>query len=375
MDSTQSTSFPKSLIKSFVVAHFYPVKVNEVYHETDTAVVIGFDIPDELKAAFAFTAGQYINLRTYINGEEVRRSYSLCSAPSEQRWRIAVKLLPDGIFSNYAFHCLKPGDSIELMPPMGKFFTPLHPEQQKKYVAFAAGSGITPILSIITATLQTETKSSFTLVYGNKSRADMLFKEALEALKNKYMDRFILIPVFSRERVESPLNEGRIDAPKCAVLAKQAIDLSASEFFICGPFEMITIVKDFLLQKGIAEQHIHFELFTALHAKPRTAAIVYQVNKSVSASIVTLQLDGRSFQFPLAANGMSILDAAQQQGADVPYACKGGVCSTCRAKLLKGKVNMEVNYALEPDEVAAGFILTCQSHPASDEVWVDYDAK
>ncbi|WP_298296313.1 1,2-phenylacetyl-CoA epoxidase subunit PaaE [Hydrotalea sp.] len=357
------------------MSHFYPVKVNEVYHETDSAVVIGFDIPNEWKSIFAYNAGQYINLRTWINGNEVRRTYSLCTPPSEQRWCIGVKLLPDGVFSNYAFRHLQPGDTIELMPPMGKFYTPLHAEQQKNYVAFAAGSGITPILAIITATLQTESKSNFTLVYGNKSRTDMMFKERLEALKNKYMERFVLIPVFSRERVEAPLNEGRIDAEKCAVLTRQLVDLSADELFICGPSEMITAVKDFLVQKGISEQHIHFELFTALNAKPRTATAINPVIANNTESKITIQLDGHRFYFPLAANGMSILDAARQQGADVPYACKAGVCSTCRAKLIKGKVNMEVNYALEPDEVAAGFILTCQSHPASDGVWVDYDVK
>jgi ring-1,2-phenylacetyl-CoA epoxidase subunit PaaE len=356
------------------VAHFYPVKVKEVYRETETAVVICLEIPDSLKQIFSFKAGQYITLRTVIQGEEVRRTYSLCSAPSEQQWCIGVKLLPDGVFSNYAFHHLQPGHTIEVMPPMGKFYTPLKPEHHKKYVAFAAGSGITPILSIIKETLHTEPHSSFTLVYGNKSRAHMLFKEPLEALKNKYINRFMLIPIFSRERVETPLYEGRIDEAKCTVLTKQLLDLSANEFFICGPSEMITVVRDFLAQNGIAQKQIHFELFTALHATPRTS-ITNSAEVRSADSKITIQLDGHSFHFPLGANGINILDAARQQGADVPYACKAGVCATCKAKLIKGKVNMDANYALEPEEVANGFILTCQSHPASDEVWIDYDVK
>lgn len=356
------------------MAQFYPLQVNEVYHDTDSAVVIGFDVPNELRNEFAYHAGQYINIRTWINGEEVRRTYSLCSAPKEQRWRIGVKVLPDGVFSNYAFHQLKPGDTLDVMPPMGKFFSPLNPQQKKHYIAFAAGSGITPILAIITETLYIEPASTFTLVYGNKTKADMMFKEELEALKNCYMQRFMLIPLFSREKVEMPLNEGRINAAKCAAFSKQVVPLNADEYFICGPSDMITEVKDFLLEQQIPESHIHFELFTSINAQPRTVATQVATFATDNHAII-LQLDGHVFHFSMSGNGASILDAALQQGINAPYACKGGVCSTCRAKLLKGKVNMDANFALEPDEVEAGFILTCQSHPVSDEVSVDYDVK
>jgi ring-1,2-phenylacetyl-CoA epoxidase subunit PaaE len=356
------------------VAQFYPLQVNEVYHDTDSAVVIGFDVPNELRNLFTYNAGQYINIRTWINGEEIRRTYSLCSAPNEQRWRIGVKVLPDGVFSNYALNHLKPGATLDVMPPMGRFFSPLNPQQKKHYIAFAAGSGITPILAIIKETLYIEPTSTFTLVYGNKTKADMMFKEELEALKNCNMQRFILIPLFSREKVEIPLNEGRINASKCTVLSKQVLPLNADEYFICGPSDMITEVKDFLLKQQIPESHIHFELFTSINAKPRTTTTKVSTSAIVNHTI-TLQLDGHVFHFPLNGNDTSILDAAMQLGINVPYACKGGVCSTCRAKLLKGKVNMDANFALEPDEVEAGFILTCQSHPVSDEVIVDYDVK
>jgi ring-1,2-phenylacetyl-CoA epoxidase subunit PaaE len=354
--------------------HFEKVLIKEVRRETDDCVSILLDVPEELKEKFAYLPGQHITLRTSINDEDVRRSYSLCSSPLNNEWRIAVKKVDGGIFSAFANHSLQAGDPIELMPPMGHFVLQ-HNNDAKNYVCFAAGSGITPVLSIIKTGLFNQPHSRFTLIYGNRTRPSIIFKEEIEALKNKFIDRFQLIHILSREHTESPLNEGRIDAKKCEQLFTHVISLQADEFFICGPEAMIFSIKEWLVNKGIAEKKIHFELFnttTSSAAKKQTQYVAVAGGKVAD---VTVQLDGRSFNFKLPFNGISILDAALQQGADLPYACKGGVCTTCKAKLLKGKVDMDVNYGLEADEVADGFILTCQSHPRSENIKVDFDVK
>jgi len=262
------------------------------------------------------------------------------------------------------------------MPPIGKFFTPLLPEQKKNYVGFAAGSGITPLLSIIKTTLQTEQESTFTLVYGNRNRHSIIFRETLEALKNKYMDRFRLIHILSRETTDTPLNSGRIDTDKCLVLCDKAIDLQQTdEFFLCGPEEMIFAVKNVLEQQHVPTQKIHFELFTTAGQQHKKNHQQEEDIDKGPKSKITVTLDGISFDFELSQKGDAILDAALKHGADLPYACKGGVCCTCRAKLIEGEVDMEVNYGLEPDEIEQGFILTCQSHPKSEKVVVDFDVK
>lgn len=355
--------------------HFEKATVKEIRQETPDCVSVSFDIPPALQPAFQYRQGQYLTLRTYINGEEQRRSYSLCSSPLDHEWRIAVKKMPGGLFSNYVHNKLKPGDELELMPPMGKFYSPLNPEQQKNYVGIAAGSGITPIISIIKTVLRTELHSNFTLVYGNRNRHSIIFREELEALKNQFMDRFRLIHILSREITDAALNTGRIDAAKCDTLFTQMIDIHSDEFFICGPEDMIFCVKNYLLGKKVDGKKIHIELFTTEKATrnnhhPQTAAAADE-----PASNISLKLDGVSFDFNLAYDGESILDAGLHHGADLPYSCKSGVCCTCRAKLVSGTVDMEINYGLEPEEVAAGYILTCQSHPTSENVVVDFDAK
>jgi ring-1,2-phenylacetyl-CoA epoxidase subunit PaaE len=357
-------------------AHFHPLTVKEVRRETPDCVSIAFDIPNHLKESFQYKQGQNLTLRTFINGEEARRSYSICSCPLDNELRIAVKKVEGGVFSAYATEKLEKGDTIEVMPPIGKFFTDLDASHKKSYVAFAAGSGITPILSIIKTTLLTEPNSEFTLVYGNRNRHTIIFKEELEALKNRFINRFRVIHVLSREQMDAPINSGRIDAQKCDMLFKNVIDAQATdEFFLCGPEEMIFTVKDFLEKKEVDKKKVHFELFT-------TANIINHVDvhkkvseKSEVKSRITVKLDGAAFDFDLGFNGESILDAALKQGADLPFACKGGVCCTCRAKLLEGEVDMDVNYGLEPDEVEQGFILTCQSHPKTEKVVVDFDVK
>lgn len=359
--------------------HFHPLTIKEVRPETDDCVSLSFDVPEELKHTFRFSQGQSLTMRAKLNGEEVRRTYSLCSSPLDNEWRVAIKKVDGGLFSSYANTKLKKGDVLEVMPPVGKFNTPLNPAQQKHYVAIAAGSGITPILSIINTTLRTEPRSQFTLIYGNRTRASIIFKEELEALKNKFIDRFTIHHVLSREQPDAPVYYGRIDEPKCELLFTRLVDIGkADEFFLCGPEEMIFCVKKFLESKGIGKHHIHFELFTIPGENSSVSRQPSRGRQPASegpSSSITVKLDGVMFDFQLPAQGQSILDAALAQGADLPYACKGGVCCTCRAKLVEGQVNMEVNYGLEQDEIDQGFILTCQAHPITPKVVVDFDAR
>lgn len=357
--------------------HFHPLTVASVHRETDDCVSIAFSIPEHLKEVFAFAPGQSLTIRTTLNGQELRRNYSICSSPQEGVLRVAVKKVAGGQFSTWVNEALKPGDVLEVMPPVGKFNTPLHPEQTKNYVAFAAGSGITPILSLIKATLYTEPGSTFTLVYGNRSSASIIFREELQAIKDRYLHRFRIYHILSREVMDSPLNSGRINRDKTLFLLDKLIDVNNShEFFLCGPEEIIFAVRDVLLEKGVAPRHIHFELFTTPgQRKPSEIRNLTSEITTGTQSQIQVKLDGRSFQFALAYSGQSILDAALAQGADLPYACKGGVCCTCKARLVEGQVKMDAHWGLEQEEIDAGFILTCQSHPVSETVVVDFDGK
>ena len=357
--------------------HFHPLTVKKVQPETEDCVSIEFDVPDNLQDIFAFKQGQSLTIRKELNGEEVRRNYSICSSPLEGILKVAVKKVEGGLFSTYANEKLQKGEVLEVMPPVGKFHTTLDPVHKKNYVAFAAGSGITPMLSIIKTTLMTEPKSSFTLVYGNRTKNSIIFKEELEALKDKFMHRFRVYHVLSREITDAVINTGRIDAAKCELYFDKLIDLKKSdEFFLCGPEEMIFCVRDSLINKGFPKENIHFELFTIPGQKK---SVVDTESRPVTdegpKAKVSVKLDGIAFDFDLPYGGQSILDAALRQGADLPYACKGGVCCTCKAKLLEGEVKMDVNWGLEQDEIDAGYILTCQAHPTSGKVIVDFDAK
>lgn len=356
--------------------HFHSLRIKEVKQETPECVSVVFEVPENLKTDFQFKQGQSLTMRTSINGEEVRRTYSICTSPLDNEWRVAIKKVEKGLFSTFANEVLKKGDILEVMPPIGKFYTDLKKTNRKKYVAFVAGSGITPVLSLIKTTLATEPESSFTLVYGNRNRSSIIFFEELEGLKNKYMQRFNLVHVLSREQTDTPVNSGRIDIEKLNELTPIINYTGADEFFLCGPEEMIFCVKDFLEKKGINKKKIHFELFTTpgqTVIKP-SLTTHHSAQTTEPVSKVSIKLDGRSFDFDLAFNSnTSILDAALQQGADLPFACKGGVCCTCKAKLLEGKVNMDVHWGLEDEEIEQNYILTCQSHPVTEKVIIDFD--
>lgn len=357
--------------------HFHPLRVKKIEKETDDCVSIEFDVPAELQEVFRFKQGQTLTIKKTINGEELRRNYSICASPFDNKLRVAVKKVEGGLFSAFANDELKAGDVLDVLPPTGKFYTELNPLQKKAYLAFAAGSGITPVLSIIKTTLLTEPKSSFTLVYGNRNKTSIIFKEELEALKDRFLSRFRIYHVLSREKTDAELNSGRIDTAKLELLFGKVIDVkTCDDVFLCGPEEMIFCVRDFLLQKGFSAAQIHFELFTVPGQKqPATGNRQLAKDDGEAKAKIGVKVDGLLFDFDLAYESESILDAALKQGADLPYACKGGVCTTCKAKLVEGEVSMDVNWGLEPDEVAAGFVLTCQAHPKTETVVVDFDAK
>jgi ring-1,2-phenylacetyl-CoA epoxidase subunit PaaE len=356
--------------------NFHRLVVKEVRRETPECVSVSFQVPDESKDGFRYLPGQYITLKAIVDGEELRRSYSICSCPLDGELRIAVKEIPGGRFSGFVNRRLKAGDTIEAMTPLGRFCPPIGDGQAKKYMVFAAGSGITPISSIARTVLRTEPGSTFLLVYGNRSRSLIVFREEIEALKNLYMERFQVIHVLSRERTEADLNSGRIDRDKCLRIDAAIMPFSAvDEFFVCGPSGMIEAVSQCLADKDVPRQRVHIERF---HADGKPAAARPESKDATETSRkarVTVTLDGVESRFELDFNGPAILDAAMSNGLDVPFACKGGMCCTCRAKLEKGEVDMELNYALTPEEVAEGYILTCQSHPRTSEVQVNYDAR
>lgn len=363
-----------------MATHFHTLTIAAVQKETPECISVLFQVPEALRETYNFKQGQNITLKAILDGEEVRRSYSICSSPFENELKVAIKAVEAGKFSSWANLRLKKGDEVEVLPPTGRFFTPLNPAHTKHYLAFAAGSGITPILSIIKATLAIEPNSRFTLIYGNRNRASIIFKEQLEGLKNRYMNRFTLHHILSREKTDAPVNHGRIDAEKCRQLQKLVHYSQMDEIFICGPETMIFSVKEWLEATGIDKKKIHFELFTTpatgdTQKLTQTPASDLLPPTSGKSSRITVRLDGIAFDFDLAYNGQPILDAALQQGADLPFACKGGVCATCRAKLVEGEVEMDINYALEPEEIEQGYILTCQSHPRTNKVVVDFDAR
>ena len=353
--------------------HFHLLTIKDVRRETSDCVSISFTIPESLQTDFLFKQGQNITVRSIINGEEIRRSYSICSSPLEGELRVAVKRVYNGIFSSFAHRELRAGDQLEVLPPTGTFYTEVAATHRKKYIFFAAGSGITPVISIIKTILACEPQSTVILLYGNRHVASIIFKEALEGLKDTYITRLSIFYILSREKTEMDINYGRIDAAKCDAFGR-IIDFHAiDECFICGPEAMIFAVKNFLTGQGVAPQHIHFELFTT---PGNNAGIpLMSAPSSGEGADITVICDGRSFDFRLHSGGKTILDAALVAGADLPFACKGGVCTTCRAKILEGRVAMDVNYGLEPEEVQAGFILTCQSHPVSSKVVVSFDNK
>lgn len=355
--------------------HFHPLSVKAIKRQTPECVSVTFDIPEALQKDFAFTHGQNVTLKATVNGEALRRSYSICSAPHENELTVAVKKVADGKFSSYVNDQLQTGDVLEVLPPTGKFNTALHAANKKNYLAFAAGSGITPIISIIKTTLQTEPQSNFTLVFVNRNKAAIIFFEELEGLKNKYLQRFNFINLLTREKAEADIFSGRINTEKLEQLGRLIQYNQQDEFFVCGPEDMIFCIKDFLTARGIETRKIHFELFTTPGTGNKKINIAGNDAMQGASSNIQIQVDGRSIEFQMGFNNNSILDEALKHGADLPFACKGGVCCTCKAKLMEGKVEMEVNWGLEQEEIERGYILTCQSHPVTEKVVIDFDAR
>lgn len=355
------------------MSKFYPLSVANVRNETRDTIAVTFNVPADLADSFQYHQGQHLTLRALINEEDVRRSYSICSAVQDQQLRVAIKRTPGGLFSTWANDTLKPGAVIEVMPPMGHFNVPLAAENARNYVAFAAGSGITPIMSIIKTTLLTEPNSRFTLFYGNRASSSVIFKDELTDLKDMYMGRLQLAYVMSREQQDIDLFNGRITKEKTEQLLRHWVrveDLDVA--FICGPEDMMLGVSAALQEAGMPKQNIKIELFAASipkhQHKPRP-----QVSGAPHETEVTVILDGNHTTFTMDKDKESLLDAGLRAGIDMRYSCKGGVCSTCRCKLIDGKVDMDVNYALEDYEIARGFVLSCQSFPVTDKVVVDFD--
>jgi ring-1,2-phenylacetyl-CoA epoxidase subunit PaaE len=352
---------------------FHPLTVASIEPVTDDSVAITFEVPEDLREDYAFSHGQHLTVRTELAGDDVRRNYSICSPAGSGVLRVAVKRLPGGAFSEHALDVLRPGDVLDVMTPSGRFFTELDPAHRKHYVCVAAGSGITPVLSIVASVLAAEPRSSMTLLYGNRTHSSVMFLEELEDLKDTYPERFQLLHVLSREPQEVELFSGRLDADRMGrildgLLPPDTVD----EWFLCGPFEMVSDLRKLLVKEGVPKKQIHAEVFHVESGPPVRRAPVETAEGE--GAKVTITLDGRRSTFSLPADGPAVLDAALRVRADAPFACKGGVCGTCRAKVLEGTVEMDTNWALEPDEVEKGYVLTCQSHPTSDTVVLDYDA-
>jgi ring-1,2-phenylacetyl-CoA epoxidase subunit PaaE len=354
---------------------FYPLTVAAVRRETRNAVVLSLEVPDEFKAGFRFKQGQYLTFRRVIDGDEVRRSYSICSATQDAELRVGIKKVDGGVFSTWANERLEVGSQLEAMAPAGSFHVPLDAENHRHYAGFACGSGITPILSILKTTLYTEPHSRFTLFYGNRASSTIMFREALEDLKNQCLERLNLVHILSREQQDIELLDGHIDLEKCTHLFRHWLDVKTVDTaFICGPQDMMLAVSEALRDHGLDRTRIKFELFATDAARQikrkRTKAPAASRAARCAATVV---IDGRARSFELEKNQQTVLEAGLEEGLELPYACKAGVCSTCRAMLMDGEVDMNVNFALEDYEVDRGYILTCQSYPVTDKVIVDFD--
>ncbi len=350
---------------------FHTIKVEQIRPETTDAVSLRFAIPKDLEPAYTFNAGQYLTLRATIDGEDMRRSYSICSAPHENELRIAVKRVDDGKFSTWVNTHLRPGDTIEVMTPTGRFGLTT-PKDHRLHIAFAAGSGITPILSIIRTVMAREPNSRFILYYGSRTVADILFRETLEDLKDQHLNRLSVFHVLSREQQDLPILNGHLDAEKAPKLLRAMAPIAdIDEAYLCGPEAMIETLSTTLETLGLNPTHIHAERFVSAHGgAPRPPQPIETT--APPAHRATIIADGKRRDIPIAKNE-AILDAALRAGLDLPFACKGGMCSTCRARLTEGTATMELNYSLEPWELEQGFILTCQARPTTAQVTVDYD--
>jgi ring-1,2-phenylacetyl-CoA epoxidase subunit PaaE len=352
---------------------FYPLTVSRVRKETRDTIVATFGVPEALQDRFAFTQGQHLTLRATVNGEDLRRSYSICSAVGDGELRVAIKRMPGGQFSTWANDTLEAGSVIEAMPPTGHFHLPLDPASGRRYLAFAAGSGITPILSILKTTLAAEPLSAVTLVYGNRSSSSVIFREELADLKDRYPSRLSIVHVMSREQQDVDLFNGRITREKVDQLLAQWIAVADHDgAFICGPEQMMREVSESLLAHGMAREAIKMELFAASIPR-REHAPGARALAGRGKCEVTVIADGAHRTFAMEKDKVSVLDAGLAQGVEMRYSCKGGVCATCRCKVVEGKVEMDANYALEDYEIARGFVLSCQAFPVTDRVVLDFD--
>jgi ring-1,2-phenylacetyl-CoA epoxidase subunit PaaE len=355
------------------MAKFHSIKVADIYKETKDCTVISFEIPDDLKSEFQFKQGQHLTLRTMIDGNEVRRSYSLCSSPIENKWNVAVKKINEGLFSTFVNEKLRKGDVLDVMAPNGTFFTEIDLKKAKNYIAFAAGSGITPILSIIKTHLALEPESTFKLFYLNRTVKSIVFKEEIEQLKNVYFNRFEIFHFLTKEHRPAELFNGRFSKEKMKVITDKLVDVSSIDAcFICGPEEMIYLLRDELTEAGLAKDKIHYELFTSGISEADKQRISKIIEKKVEGTEVTIIDGGKEFHFVMGDDFDNILDGALAAGADLPFACKGGVCSTCRCQVVEGTAEMKLNYSLEEEELAKNYILSCQAVPTSKKVVVDF---
>jgi ring-1,2-phenylacetyl-CoA epoxidase subunit PaaE len=353
--------------------HFHALRVAEVVPETSEANSIRFEIPAELREKFAFKPGQHLTLRTTIDGEEVRRNYSLCTAPDEQDWMVTVKRIAGGLFSNWVGDQLRAGDTIDVMPPHGSFTTDFRPDDRRHLVGIAGGSGITPVMSLIKSMLRYEPGSRFTLLYGNRDSTSVIFLDALAALKDKYLERVEIYHFLDQEEQDIELFNGMLDRARCEEAVAQLVP-GASEvdgWFICGPGPMMDAAEGALLDREVPKERIHIERFTADRPPDAVSREIAELQTKAEGVTLAVTLDGRTRRVPFTAG--NILDSARAAGLPAPFACKAGVCATCRAKVTGGKVEMAARYGLTDEEVAAGYVLTCQSVPLGDGVAVDYD--
>lgn len=357
---------------------FHPLRVRSIEPDTAEAVIVSFDVPQELRGVFGFTQGQYLTLRKEIDGQDLRRSYSICAGVDDGELRVGVRKVQQGLFSNWINSSLKPGDTLQVMAPQGRFFVPIEPDARRHHVGIAGGSGITPILSIMKTVLAREPHSRFTLIYGNRQLRSTMFREEIEDLKNRYMTRLVLQYVFSDEHTDVPINAGLMNREKIAEFLQGLVPPgSIDHVYICGPFQMNDEAEAALLEAGVPEERIHIERFGLAQSPTGTVGAVVHAPQPGDAETarITIVRDGIAREIPYTLGQPSILDAASSAGLEVPYSCTSGVCGTCRAKLLEGEVRMERNFALDKNEVAGGFILTCQAHPLTERVRLSFDER
>ncbi|WP_033961078.1 FAD-binding oxidoreductase [Psychroserpens jangbogonensis] len=356
------------------MAEFHNLKVEDIYKETEDTSVVSFEIPSELQETFKFRQGQHLTLKADIDGEDVRRSYSLYSSPIERQWKVAVKLIPGGKFSTYINEELKTGDQLEVMAPSGTFGVSVKPEEQKNYLFFAAGSGITPVLSMIKTHLKAEPNSTCKLFYVNKTAKSIIFKEELEQLRNTYFGRLEIYYFLTKERRDIDLFNGRFDDEKMKVLTKTFIDIpDTSEVFLCGPEKMVNYVSEYLINEGLQKELVHYELFVTGLSDEDIKRAERLAQQNVEGIEVIIVDGGKEFEFTMTKEYDNILDAALGAGADLPFACKGGVCSTCKCEVIEGAVEMKINYALDEKEVSQNLVLSCQAVPTTEKVVVNFD--